>query len=85
MHGVLTHKTNKIWGKTNFGAPPDPRGGWQFLINAHRALLETMEKVLSDGVFIEEIQSEALDVIETNQAVFKEGFVRYLPSGQVSQ
>ena len=44
-----------------------------------------MEKVLSDGVFIEEIQSEALDIFEANQAGYKEGFVRYMPSEQVSQ
>ena len=43
-----------------------------------------MENALSDGVFIQEIESEALDMFEANQEGYKEGFVQYLPSGQVS-
>ena len=41
--------------------------------------------MLSNGVFIEEIESEALDIFEANQTGYKEGFVRYMPSEQVSQ
>ena len=43
-----------------------------------------MENILSDGVTIEEIKSEALDMFEANQTGYKDGFVRFLPSGQVS-
>ena len=45
-----------------------------------------MENLLSDGVFTEEIESEALDIFEANQAGYnKREFVRYMPSKQVSQ
>ena len=44
-----------------------------------------MENILSDGVTIEEIKSEALDMFEANQTGYEDGFVRFLPSGQVSQ
>jgi len=42
-----------------------------------------MENILSDGVHIEEIKSEALDVFEANQRGYIDGFVRFLPAGQV--
>ena len=35
------------------------------------------------GVSIEEIESEALNEFEANQLGYEEGFVRFLPSGQV--
>ena len=44
-----------------------------------------MENILSDGVTIEEIKSKALDMVEATQTGYEEGFVRFLPSGQVSQ
>ena len=44
-----------------------------------------MEKILPEGVTIEEIKSAALDIFEANQTGYEYGFVRFLPSGQVSQ
>jgi len=43
----------------------------------------SMESPLSDGVSIEEIESGALAMFEANQTAYEEGFVRFLPSGQV--
>jgi len=37
----------------------------------------------SEGVNIEEIQSDALKIFEANQGGYKEGFIRFNPSGQV--
>ena len=48
-------------------------------------MLEKMENMLSDGVFTEEIENEALNIFEANQAGYNEGFVRYMPSEQVRQ
>jgi len=42
-----------------------------------------MQSGLSEGVLIEEIKSEALKIFEANQGGYKDGFVRFLPSGQV--
>ena len=42
-----------------------------------------MESGLSAGVDIEEIKSEALEIFEVNQLGYEDGFVRFLPSGQV--
>ena len=42
-----------------------------------------MESPLSDGVSFEEIESGALTMFEANQTAYEEGFVRFLPSGQV--
>ena len=47
--------------------------------------LQIMENILSDGVTIEEIKSEALDMFEAKQTGYEDGFVRFLPSGQVNQ
>ena len=44
-----------------------------------------MENILPEGVTIEEIKSEALDMFKANQTGYEDGFVRFLPSGQVSQ
>ena len=41
-----------------------------------------MQSGLSEGVFIEEMKSEALKIFEANQLKYKDGFVRFLPSGQ---
>eukprot|EP00090_Calanus_glacialis_P045776 TRINITY_DN8712_c0_g1_i6.p1 TRINITY_DN8712_c0_g1~~TRINITY_DN8712_c0_g1_i6.p1 ORF type:complete len:325 (+),score=130.36 TRINITY_DN8712_c0_g1_i6:23-997(+) len=38
---------------------------------------------LSDGVWIEEIESDVLKKFEENQTGFEEGSVRFMPSGQV--
>ena len=38
---------------------------------------------LSQGVSIEELDVEALKTFEENQTAFVNGFVKYLPSGQV--
>lgn len=38
---------------------------------------------LSDGVWVEEIESEAVRGLEVDQSMFKQGFVRFMPSGQV--
>ena len=43
-----------------------------------------MQSGLSEGVDTEEIKSEALKMFETKQLGFKDGFVRFLPSGQVN-
>ena len=45
----------------------------------------TMQSGLSEGVLIEEIKSEALKIFEANQGGYKDGFVRFLPSGQVNK
>jgi len=46
-------------------------------------LMESMENKLSDGVWLEEIESEALEVFEANQAEHVDKYVRFMPSGQV--
>jgi hypothetical protein len=38
---------------------------------------------LSDGVWIEEIESDVLKKFEENQTGFEEGSVRFMPFGQV--
>ena len=47
--------------------------------------LQIMENTLSEAVTIEEIKSKALNMFEANQTGYEDGFVRFLPSGQVSQ
>merc|ERR1719474_638231 len=42
-----------------------------------------MNHKLSEGVFVEEIQSGILDVFKANQFGFEDGFVKFLPSEQV--
>ena len=44
-----------------------------------------MDYILSDGVWFEEIASEALEEFEANQSGYADGFVRFMPSGQVSE
>ena len=44
-----------------------------------------MQSGLSEGVFVEEIQSEAHKIFESNQSGYKDGSVRFLPSGQVNK
>ena len=44
-----------------------------------------MQEGLSEGVDVEEIQSEALKIFDANQGKFNDGFVRFLPSGQVNR
>ena len=44
-----------------------------------------MQSGLSEGVFVEEIQSEAHKIFEANQSGYKDGSVRFLPSGQVNK
>ena len=44
-----------------------------------------MQEGLSEGVDVEEIQSEALKIFEANQGAYNDGFVRFQPSGQVSR
>ena len=43
-----------------------------------------MEHKLSDGVSVEEIQSDTLEAFKANQKSYEDGFVRFLPSEQVS-
>merc|ERR1712071_435561 len=45
-------------------------------------LVESMENILSDGVWLEEIENEALEVFEANQAEHADKYVRFMPSGQ---
>ena len=52
--------------------------------NRVAVLVESMENILSDGVWLEEIESEALKVFEANQAEHADKYVRFMPSGQVS-
>ena len=40
-------------------------------------------ETFSEGVFFEEIGSEPLKIFEANQSGYKDGFVRFQPSGQV--
>ena len=42
-----------------------------------------MEHQLSDGVWVEEIESEALEMFKANQHGHEDGYVRFMPSGQV--
>ena len=42
-----------------------------------------MEHQLSDGVWVEEIESEALEMFKANQHGHEDGYARFMPSGQV--
>ena len=44
---------------------------------------EVMEVSLPEGEWLEEISSDALDSFVENQRGYAEGFVRFMPSGQV--
>jgi hypothetical protein len=44
LHGVLTHKKNKIWGGKKFGGPPLPNF-LVFFVEKHEKCLELPEMV----------------------------------------
>ena len=47
-------------------------------------IVPKMEYNLSDGVLVEEIESKALERYKANLHVHEDGYVRFMPSGQVS-
>merc|ERR1711892_124610 len=52
-------------------------------VSAVTVLAGRMDHQLSDGVWIEEIESEALDTYRANLHGHEDGYVRFMPSGQV--
>ena len=49
----------------------------------HIQFTGVMEVSLPEGEWLEEISSDALDTFVQNQSGYAEGFVRFMPSGQV--
>ena len=49
----------------------------------HIQFTGVMEVSLPEGEWLEEISSDALDRFVQNQSGYAEGFVRFMPSGQV--
>ena len=53
------------------------------LLHTPHTVCRGMEVSLPEGEWLEEISSDALDRFVQNQSGYAEGFVRFMPSGQV--